>query len=367
MTLVIAEAWPCWASSLPPLPRRPAVRRTARRSRASVRRASAASVRCCGCSRATRATSRDVRVTVDGAGPVELRVDGRARHRRARARRCRRPAPRAASGPARAASSADDRAQLPDPGRHPPAEARARPTPRSTARRPSSRAAPRRARRCCVRWKGGELYAQGPSGQFSIDPGLPDGRTIVRVTARDPVGNARGCAGRRSWSTDGAGRRPLLACRRCSTQATTELSGSVDDTTPSTLRATLDGQSIALRGADGQQLRFAPKGATRWSVPLQTPRRGRARPDADRDGRSAEPGAGRTALHGRLDREAASRHHAARSAPAAGTSPSSSAGSPARGCGRAGRRASTTCAPPPRSSATRRSTRCRRRASRTPP
>jgi peptidoglycan hydrolase-like protein with peptidoglycan-binding domain len=51
--------------------------------------------------------------------------------------------------------------------------------------------------------------------------------------------------------------------------ATTTLSGAVDDESPSILRAWLDGSSVAFRGADGQQLRFAPRGSTSWTLPLQ--------------------------------------------------------------------------------------------------
>jgi L,D-transpeptidase ErfK/SrfK len=35
------------------------------------------------------------------------------------------------------------------------------------------------------------------------------------------------------------------------------------------LRATLDGAAIAFRGADGNQLRYAPRGTTSWTVPLE--------------------------------------------------------------------------------------------------
>jgi lipoprotein-anchoring transpeptidase ErfK/SrfK len=120
-----------------------------------------------------------------------------------------------------------------------------------------------------VRWKGGELTKKAPTGQFSIDPGLADGRYALRITARDPVGNVS----RVRWQRIVLDSKPptvdLSSVPTILEQATTELTGSVEDLTPSTLSATLDGQSIALRGPDGQQLRFAPKGATRWSVPLQ--------------------------------------------------------------------------------------------------
>jgi peptidoglycan hydrolase-like protein with peptidoglycan-binding domain len=120
-----------------------------------------------------------------------------------------------------------------------------------------------------VHWKGGKLTRKAPSGSFSIEPSLPDGRYTMRITARDPVGNVS----RVRWQKIVLDSQPpavdLSSVPAILEQATTELTGSVEDITPSTLRATLDGQSIALRGPDGQQLRFAPKGSTRWSVPLQ--------------------------------------------------------------------------------------------------
>jgi hypothetical protein len=120
-----------------------------------------------------------------------------------------------------------------------------------------------------VRWKGGKLTKAAPTGRFSIAPGLPDGRYTMRITARDPVGNVS----RVRWQKIVLDSKPpavdLSSVPPILEQATTELTGSVDDITPSTLSATLDGKAIALRGADGQQLRFAPKGESRWSVPLQ--------------------------------------------------------------------------------------------------
>jgi lipoprotein-anchoring transpeptidase ErfK/SrfK len=120
-----------------------------------------------------------------------------------------------------------------------------------------------------VRWKGGALTRTTPTGQFSIDPALPDGRYALRITARDPVGNVS----RVRWQKIVLDSKPpavdLSALPSILQQSTTELAGSVDDISPSTLSATLDGQAIALRGSDGQQLRFAPRGASRWSVPLQ--------------------------------------------------------------------------------------------------
>lgn len=120
-----------------------------------------------------------------------------------------------------------------------------------------------------VRWQGGTLTRRTPTGQFSIDPALPDGRYALRITARDTVGNVS----RVRWQRIVLDSKPpavdLSALPSILEQSTTELAGSVDDSTPSTLSATLDGQAIALRSSDGQQLRFAPRGTTRWTVPLQ--------------------------------------------------------------------------------------------------
>ena len=120
-----------------------------------------------------------------------------------------------------------------------------------------------------VRWKGGKLTERAPSGQFSIEPSLPDGRYTMRITARDPVGNVS----RVRWQKIVLDSKPpavdLSSLPPVLEQATTELTGSVEDITPTTLSATLDGAAVALRGPDGRQLRFAPTGSTRWSVPLQ--------------------------------------------------------------------------------------------------
>jgi lipoprotein-anchoring transpeptidase ErfK/SrfK len=121
-----------------------------------------------------------------------------------------------------------------------------------------------------VRWKDGSLTRKAPAGTFSIQPGLADGRYALRITARDPVGNVS----RVRWQKIVLDSKPpavdLSTVPTVLEQATTELTGSVDDITPSILSATLDGTSIALRGPDGQQLRFAPTGKTIWSVPLQS-------------------------------------------------------------------------------------------------
>jgi lipoprotein-anchoring transpeptidase ErfK/SrfK len=120
-----------------------------------------------------------------------------------------------------------------------------------------------------VRWQGGKLTEKAPTGAFSIEPSLPDGRYTLRITARDPVGNVSRVRWQKIVLDTEAPAVDLSSVPPVLEQSTTELTGSVDDITPSTLSATLDGRSIALRGQDGQQLRFAPKGTTRWSVPLQ--------------------------------------------------------------------------------------------------
>ena len=120
-----------------------------------------------------------------------------------------------------------------------------------------------------VRWKGGRLTRTAPTGRFSIEPGLPDGRYVLRITARDPVGNVSRVRWQRIVLDSMPPAIDLSAVPTVLEQATTTLTGAVADGTPSALRATLDGQAIALRGPDGQQLRFAPKGTTQWSVPLQ--------------------------------------------------------------------------------------------------
>ena len=199
-----------------------------------------------------------------------------------------------------------------------------------------------------VRWKGGEADAdQARPGTFSIDPALPDGRYALRITARDPVGNVS----RVRWQkivldskppavdlsalpsilaavdhrADRLGRRHHAehALRRRSTASRSRCAAATDS-------------SSASRRGDRRA----------GALPLQNLTEGVHDLTLTAPGRGPQPGPGRTPLHGRLDREAAARHHAARSAPAARTSPSSSGGWRARACGRARRRASTTCAPP---------------------
>jgi L,D-transpeptidase ErfK/SrfK len=120
-----------------------------------------------------------------------------------------------------------------------------------------------------VRWRGGKLTRKAPTGLFSIEPRLPDGRYLLRITARDPVGNVSRVRRQRIVLDSTPPAVDLSSMPAVLEQATTTLTGAVADGTPSALRATLDGQAIALRGPDGQQLRFAPKGTTPWSVPLQ--------------------------------------------------------------------------------------------------
>jgi lipoprotein-anchoring transpeptidase ErfK/SrfK len=120
-----------------------------------------------------------------------------------------------------------------------------------------------------VRWQGGSLTRKAPTGRFSIEPRLPDGRYVLRITARDPVGNVSRVRWQKIVLDSKAPGVDLSSVPTVLEQATTTLTGSVADGTPSLLRATLDGQAIALRGPDGQQLRFAPSGTTQWTVPLQ--------------------------------------------------------------------------------------------------
>jgi lipoprotein-anchoring transpeptidase ErfK/SrfK len=120
-----------------------------------------------------------------------------------------------------------------------------------------------------VRWKGGHLTRKAPDGTFAIDPGLSDGRYAFRITARDPVGNVS----RVRWQKVIVDSQPpdvdLSSLRGVVDNATTALTGSVTDASPTKLVATLDGTPIAFRGDDGSQLRFAERGTTSWSVPLE--------------------------------------------------------------------------------------------------
>ena len=189
-------------------------------------------------------------------------------------------------------------------------DARTRRHGRLPAAAPSRRARTEKGATVVVRWKGGHLTRKAPDGTFAIDPGLSDGRYAFRITARDPVGNVS----RVRWQKVIVDSQPpdvdLSSVRGVVEQASTALTGSVTDASPTKLLATLDGAPIAFRAADGSQLRFAPRGTTSWTVPLENLAEGQHELRVTAEDAAPERGPDGAALHRRLDREAAAGRHA---------------------------------------------------------
>jgi peptidoglycan hydrolase-like protein with peptidoglycan-binding domain len=117
-------------------------------------------------------------------------------------------------------------------------------------------------------YEGQRVVVHPSAGAFALDPDLPDGRTTVRLIARDRAGNRSVIT--RTMAVDGT--PPRLHIDRVPGilgTAHPTLRGSLDDASPVIVQAKLDGASVALRGPDGKALlgKGAVKG--RFSLPLQ--------------------------------------------------------------------------------------------------
>jgi lipoprotein-anchoring transpeptidase ErfK/SrfK len=110
-----------------------------------------------------------------------------------------------------------------------------------------------------VSWKGGRISTVADGRTFKVTPTLPEGQTVVRIAARDAVGNRsqrwlRLMVDREKPVVDTTG---VPALQRSDAP---KLTGSIDDLTPVSVVARFDGQSAKLQLAQG--------GTGKWALPL---------------------------------------------------------------------------------------------------
>ena len=117
-------------------------------------------------------------------------------------------------------------------------------------------------------YPGKRLVMHPRSGAFELDPKLPDGRTTVKLIASDRAGNrsvlTRTVAVDRTSPRVHIDRVPAVLG-----SAHPTLRGSIDDASPVSLQALLDGASVALRAPDGSALLGQEALSGRFSLPLQ--------------------------------------------------------------------------------------------------
>ena len=219
---------------------------------------------------------------------------------------------------------------LHDPRRHAPPVARARPARRPAGSpRASSAGASSRARRSRSATRGKRVVMHPRSGAFALDPKLPDGRTTVKLIASDRAGNRSVDHAHRRGRPHGAARAHRPRRRPCSARAHPTLRGSIDDASPvvaaGAARRRL-GRAARARRQRAARRRRDSRAASRCrcsTSPRASTRSRSRRPTAP----ATRPRPARRPVHRRLDREAAPLDACSRSAPAAPTSCSSSAGS----------------------------------------
>ena len=117
-------------------------------------------------------------------------------------------------------------------------------------------------------YPGQRVIVHARAGVFALDPSLPDGRTKVRLIARDRAGNRSVIT--RTVAVDGT--PPRVHIDRVPGVVGTAhptLRGSLDDASPVIVQARLDGISVALRGPDGKALLGERAAKGRFSLPLQ--------------------------------------------------------------------------------------------------
>jgi lipoprotein-anchoring transpeptidase ErfK/SrfK len=117
-------------------------------------------------------------------------------------------------------------------------------------------------------YPGARVVVHPRSTAFALDPGLPDGRTVVKLTASDRAGNrsvlTRSLAIDRTAPRVHVDRVPgVLGTARPT------LRGSIDDASPVSVEAMLDGASVALRRPDGTALLGDGVSSGRFSLPLE--------------------------------------------------------------------------------------------------
>ncbi|MDX6571494.1 MAG: hypothetical protein QOC86_650 [Gaiellales bacterium] len=119
-----------------------------------------------------------------------------------------------------------------------------------------------------VSYPGTRVVLHPQRGTFALDPKLPDGRTTLKLIASDRAGNSSVLT--RTVAVDRTAPRvhfDHVAAVLGSAHPT--LRGSLEDASPLSLQATLDGASVALRRPDGSALIGGAAKAGRFSLPLQ--------------------------------------------------------------------------------------------------
>ena len=142
------------------------------------------------------------------------------------------------------------------------------------------------------------------AARSQLDPKLPDGRTTVQLVASDRAGNrsviTRTVAVDRTAPRVHIDRVPALIGTAHPT-----LRGSLDDASPVTVKALLDGTSVALRAPDGRAVLGNGAIGTLLAAAAARRRRACTRSRSRRPTPPATRRRSRRAVHRRLDREAA--------------------------------------------------------------
>jgi peptidoglycan hydrolase-like protein with peptidoglycan-binding domain len=119
-----------------------------------------------------------------------------------------------------------------------------------------------------VSYPGGRVVMHPRSSAFALDPKLPDGRTTVKLVARDRAGN-RSVLTRMVAIDRTPPRLHIDHVAAVLGSAHPTLRGSIDDSSPVSIHALLDGAAVALRGPDGTALLGDAATSGRFSLPLQ--------------------------------------------------------------------------------------------------
>ncbi|HET6171462.1 MAG TPA: L,D-transpeptidase family protein [Gaiellales bacterium] len=117
-------------------------------------------------------------------------------------------------------------------------------------------------------YRGKQVVLHPRTTTFALDPKLPDGRTTVKLIASDRAGNSSVIT--RTVAVDRTAPR-VHVDRVPSVLGTAHptLRGSIDDASPVSVQALLDGDSVALRGPGGNALLGGAAVSGRFSLPLQ--------------------------------------------------------------------------------------------------
>jgi peptidoglycan hydrolase-like protein with peptidoglycan-binding domain len=117
-------------------------------------------------------------------------------------------------------------------------------------------------------YPGKRLVLHPRAGTFELDPKLPDGRTTVKLIVSDRAGNSSVVT--RTLAVDRTAPR-VHVDRVAAVLGTAHptLRGSIDDASPVSVEALLDGASVALRAPDGSALLGSQAASGRFSLPLE--------------------------------------------------------------------------------------------------